>query len=162
ALADLSATMSKLGLSDGLLIGGIMVSLHAHRWGRADLYRETRDVDFGMPLALAKDPELIRCLIEDHGYRKVAGNRFERTLPAAGQREAGPGLTTEARTAAIDLLVPAYTSRARANVRVADHLVATEVPGLATALRRPAIAVELEVTRLDGEQLLASAALPDE
>lgn len=44
------------------------------------------------------------------------------------------------RVAAVDLLVPAYTSRARQTLKIGD-VVTTEVPGLADAMRRPGVAV---------------------
>ncbi len=55
------------------LIGAHIVTLHAYRWGLgAELYRETRDVDLGIPLELAKDPAIVERL-EALGYRRSAG-----------------------------------------------------------------------------------------
>jgi hypothetical protein len=65
-------------------------------------------------------------------------------------------------TAAIDVLVPSYTSRARQNRRHGDRLVVTEALGLATALQRPAIAMSVVMHRLDGQILAAEVLVPDE
>jgi hypothetical protein len=64
---------------------------------------------------------------------QVAGNRFARGLSdiPVGMKERGGSGNLEA---LIDVLVPAYTSRPRDNVQVADNLFATEVPGLQQAL----------------------------
>jgi hypothetical protein len=133
-----------------------MVSIHAQRWrlGRR-LYRQTADADLGVPPAAIVDTDLLANL-EDLGYEKVAGNRFERPL------DLGPSTDTGQQVAAIDILVPAYTSRARDNVRV-GKLNTTEVPGLALALNRPAVRVALEMVMLDGSTTLrAEVMLPDE
>jgi hypothetical protein len=66
------------------------------------------------------------------------------------------------RQAVIDILIPAYTGRARQNVKISDDLVATEVPGLAAALGRPAVIMTLELERLAGETLHAALPFPDE
>jgi hypothetical protein len=53
----------------------------------------------------------------------------------------------------IDVLIPAYTSRARENVQVGEDLFTTEVPGLQLALARPPVTIALELRRLNGELL---------
>ncbi len=64
--------------------------------------------------------------------------------------------------AAIDVLVPAYTSRPRQNVRVGPDLVTTEVPGLRIALARRPVELALDVRRLNGDALSVSLLFPDE
>jgi hypothetical protein len=51
----------------------------------------------------------------------------------------------------IDVLVPAYTSRAHENVPVGEDLFATEVLGLQLALARPPITIALELHRPNGQ-----------
>lgn len=110
SLADLARALPAGG--DFRLIGGHMVTLHTHRWGLgAELYRETADSDLGATPVMLADGELVTRL-EGLGYRQVAGDRWARSLTDVA---AAPGAATEA---AIDLLVPAYQSRARHNVKV--------------------------------------------
>lgn len=59
------------------------------------------------------------------------GNRWERSID-------------ERRVAAVDLLVPAYRTRARHTVTVGE-VVTTEVPGLTFALLRPSISIDAEL-----------------
>jgi hypothetical protein len=80
-------------------------------------------------------------------YRKVLGNRWERPIDSR-------------RLAAVDLLIPSYRSRVRDTVCIGD-IVTTEVPGLAEALRRPGLAVALEVVLTDGTAMVADVVLPD-
>lgn len=70
--------------------------------------------------------------------------------------------TKPSREVVIDILVPAYSSRPRDNRRFGDHLVTSEVPGLATALRRPPVTLPIEFGRLNGDTLEAELAFPDE
>lgn len=63
--------------------------------------------------------------------------------------------------AVIDILLPAYTSRPSQN-RTAGDLVATEALGLAAALQRPPLIIELELQRLNGEVLDVTLSFPDE
>jgi hypothetical protein len=65
-------------------------------------------------------------------------------------------------TALIDVLVPAYTSRARENVRVAADLFTTEVPGLQLALAREPVTIDLELRRLNGQTLRCALPFADE
>lgn len=64
--------------------------------------------------------------------------------------------------AIIDVLVPAYTNRARRNHKATDLLVTTEVPGLAAALQRPAVPLHLQLHRLNGQVLEVRLNFPDE
>lgn len=151
ALNDIATAMDG---EDGRIIGGHMVTLHVFRWG-LDLHRVTQDADLGVRPAVVQTPELTDRLIA-LGYSKTAGNRFEKPLPEFTTE------TVDVPTAVVDILIPAYTSRARANRSFGDHLVTTEVPGLATAFKRPATDLKLEVAMLDGAQLVIDVRLPDE
>lgn len=131
-------------LEHSRLIGGVTVLLHQQRLGVNLPLRATGDADFGVPPYLLREPALV-VAIEARGYKKVAGNRWERPIDAA-------------RTAAIDLLIPTYRSRARDTVQVGD-VVTTEVPGLAEALRRPGIETTIEIV-LDTTVDLGDAARP--
>lgn len=147
AIADVSQAMTSAGAeADYRLIGGVTVMLHIQRL-RLDLpLRATGDADFGVPPHVLRRPDLVEA-IERLGYRKVFGNRWERQLD-------------ERRVAAVDLLVPAYRSRARDTVKVGE-VVTTEVPGLAEALRRPGIEVTADLRLTDGTRLATTVVLPD-
>lgn len=158
AMADLSAALAELPDIENRIIGGHMVTLHVQRWGLGrDLYRETQDTDLGLPPVGVQDGQLIE-LLKQRGYERTAGNTYARPVddvPVSIDPE-------QKRSASIDLLVPAYTSKARDNVKVSDDLTTTEVLGLAEALRRPGVKVSLELHRLNGETLAAELTLPDE
>ncbi len=142
AFVALSDLVGVVGDGSGVqyrLIGGIMVSLHAQRWRLGPLlYRQTGDADLGVPPAVLRNTKIVARL-QDLGYERVAGNRFERPLNPHTLPEAYKGTD---RVAAIDLLVPAYTSRARDNVQVGE-LQTTEVRGLALALNRAPVRTSL-------------------
>ena len=130
ALADVALACEGI---EALVIGGHMVQLHVYRWGLgAELYRQTQDADLGMGRLAAKDPGVTDRL-RDLGYRRTAGNVFERDVDDI------PVAAPEGRPhcAVVEVLVPAYTSRARHSLWLGDHLTTTEVPGLAEALKRP-------------------------
>jgi hypothetical protein len=160
ALADLARALG--GITDDYrVIGGHMVTVLAARWQLGhDLYRETGDVDLGIPPIVARDHNLVSRL-KDLNYMQVAGNRFARGLPdiPAGTKERNGSGSPEA---LIDILVPAYTSRPRENVKVGDDLYATEVPGLQQALARPPVTIDLERRRLNGEVLQCELPFADE
>ena len=120
--------------------------LHIQRLGLDLPLRATGDADFGVPPHVLRRPDLVEA-IKRLGYHKVFGNRWERQVD-------------ERRVAAVDLLVPAYRSRARDTVKVGD-VVTTEVPGLAEALRRPRIKVDAELRLTDGARLQTTVVLPD-
>lgn len=160
ALADLSRAL-QADVADYRVIGGHMVTALAARWSLgAQLYRETGDADLGVPPLVARDRDLVGRLTA-LGYRQVAGDRFAKEVPDIPVVLAG-GRNPAQREAFIDVLVPAYTSRARQNVRVSADLVATEVPGLAIALARAPISLDLELRRLNGETLRVRLPFPDE
>ncbi|HTK15537.1 MAG TPA: hypothetical protein VL769_04020 [Acidimicrobiia bacterium] len=156
ALHDVASILE--GSDESRIIGGHMVQLHAYRWNLgADLYRQTQDADLGVPPIAIKDLELVDRL-SALGYEREAGNRFSRAVTDLPQT-ASTGLAPRA---VIDILVPAYTSRPRPNRRVSADVTTTEVPGLATALRRPAISISLDVRRLNGDQRVFPCLVPDE
>ena len=147
AIADVGRAMSSADASnDYRLIGGVSVMLHIQRLDLDLPLRATGDADFGVPPHVLRRPDLIDA-IEELGYRKVLGNRWERRLDGG-------------RVATVDLLVPAYRTRARNTVQVGD-LVTTEVPGLAEALRRPGIEIDAELRLTDGTRLDTTVMLPD-
>ena len=160
ALADLSRVLIAAGsLDQTRIIGGHMVMLHVQRWGLGrDLYRESQDADLGIAPITVKDGKVITALLEA-GYVREAGNRFIRhmtDIPVRLQADKTPDTN-----AAIDILTPVYTSRPRQNVRISDELTTTEVPGLAIALGRPGIELELALRRLGGEELNVRIVVPD-
>src|SRR6202008_1648668 len=77
----------------------------------------------------------------------------------AGMKEMGDSRDPEA---LIDVLVPAYTSRARENVQIGEDLFTTEVPGLQLALARPPLTVTLGLLRLNVEMLECKLPFADE
>ncbi len=147
AITDVSAAMSEIGAAnDYRLIGGVAVLLHVRRLGLDLPLRATGDADFGVPPYVLRNPELVPA-IEARGYQKIAGNRWERTVD-------------DRRIATVDLLIPAYTSRARRTKRV-GAAVTTEVPGLDVALRRPGIDIDAELRLTNGDVRQAMIVLPD-
>ena len=156
ALRDVDELFFRAEEPQAMLIGGQMVTLHAYRWGLgADLYRESRDADTGVTLVGLKDPTLLS-RIEDHGYVRTAGNTFEKpVLDIPVDLRSG-----DPRTAQIELLAPAFTSRPRLSVKRGAFTV-TEVPGLAIAMEAPAT-VQLRLIRLNGESSDIRVVLPDE
>ena len=152
AIADVAGAMSEIGATDDhRLIGGVAVLLHVQRLSLDLPLRATGDADFGVPPYLLKESALVPA-IEVRGYGKVAGNRWERRVDDRR--------VDDRRVAAVDLLVPAYTSRPRQTKRV-GYVVTTEVPGLAVALRRPGIAIDAELRLTNGERRDARITIPD-
>ncbi len=158
AMADLSTALTEIDDVESRLIGGHMVTLLVQRWalGR-ELYRETQDTDVGIHPIAVKDGRLIE-LLKQRGYERTTGNTYAKNLDDIPARVEG----VETRSASIDLLVPAYTSRARDSVKVSEDLTTTEVPGLAESFIRPGIHISLELHRLNGDTLQAQLVLPDE
>ena len=147
AVADVTGAMATAGVAgDYRLIGGVTVVLHVQRLGLDLPLRATGDADFGVPPFVLQQANLVDA-IEALGYHKSAGNRWERPLD-------------ERRVAAVDLLVPTYRTRARSTVRV-GAVVTTEVPGLAEALQRPGITLDVEMHLTDGTQQRAIVVIPD-
>lgn len=156
ALDEISKLRIDGQLLDFRLIGGHMVSLHVLRWqlGR-ELYRETLDADVGVLPVIVKSTNLLD-QIRTLGYERVEGNRFVKTV------EDIPGDASGVHEAIIDILIPAFRSRARDNVRVGYELVTTEVLGLAEAFKQEPMLVDIQVTRMNGDVLEMQVRLPDE
>lgn len=160
ALHDLSRVMSTKPQNSYRVIGGHMMTALAARWNLgADLYRETGDADVGVPPVAIRDQNLVEDLLA-LGYKKVSGSRFERRLPDLQLRLTGNDAVVP--SSVIDILLPAYTSRPHENKRVGDSIVATEAPGLANALIRAPVAMNLHLWRLDGSKLEGNLLFPDE
>ncbi|MFY9932729.1 MAG: hypothetical protein WAK82_32480 [Streptosporangiaceae bacterium] len=160
ALSDLARALGDIA-ADFRVIGGHMVTVLAARWRLGhELYRETGDVDLGITPIVVRDHHVVGRL-KDLDYTQVAGNRFARGLSdipvKIKDREDSPRPE-----AFIDVLVPAYTSRARENVQVAEDLFTTEVPGLQLALARPPVTIALELHRLNATILQCELPFPDE
>ncbi len=146
AIADLASAAIDAGLGDDYrLLGGVAVMLHVQRLGLDLPLRATSDADYGVPPKVLNDGRLVAAL-EARGYQKVMGNRWERAV--------------DTRTAAVDLLIPAYTSRPRHTRRVGS-VVTTEVPGLAEAFLRPPVDTQARLVLTTGERLETRVVLPD-
>ena len=79
ALSDLARAPGDIA-ADCRVIGGHMVTVLAARWRLGhELYRETGDVDLGIPPIVARDHHVVGRL-KDLDYTQVAGNRFARGL----------------------------------------------------------------------------------
>jgi hypothetical protein len=160
ALSDLARVLGDVP-ADFRVIGGHMVTMLAARWQLGhELYRETGDVDLGITPIIARDHHVVGRL-KDLDYTQVAGNRFARELSDIPVKIKDQPDSPRPE-AFIDVLVPAYTSRARENVQVGDDLFTTEVPGLQLALARPPVTITLELRRLNGEILQCELPFPDE
>jgi hypothetical protein len=138
ALADLTAAAADAG-TDYRVIGGQMVALHVAAAGVADRVpdRDTADADAGVPIGAAETQALHDVLVAA-GYAMQTGDRLVR-------ESRGLMLT-------IDVLLPAYRSRRRENVK-AGPFVATEAGGLGYALGQPPFVVEVQATLTDGTVL---------
>jgi len=160
ALSDLAQALGDIP-GDFRVIGGHMVTMLAARWQLGhELYRETGDVDLGIAPIVARDHHVVGRL-KDLDYTQVAGNRFARGLSDVPVKMKDQQDSPRPQ-AFIDVLVPAYTSRARENVQIGEDLFTTEVPGLQLALARPAVTIALELHRLNGTTLHCELPFPDE
>lgn len=160
ALNDLAGALEDIA-TDYRVIGGHMVTMLAARWQLgAGLYRETGDVDLGIPPIVARDQRVVGRLKGIH-YLQIAGNRFARGITDVPAGVMGKSDSTNPE-ALIDVLVPTYTSRARENVRVGEDLFATEVLGLQLALARLPVTISLELRRLNGLTLQCDLPFADE
>ena len=160
ALSDLARALGGIA-ADCRVIGRHMVTVLAARWQLGhELYRETGDVDLGITPIVARDHHVVGRL-KNLDYTQVAGNRFARGLSDIPVQIKGKE-DSPRREAFIDVLVPAYTSRARENVQVGEDLFTTEVPGLQLALARAPVTITLELRRLNGEILQCELPFPDE
>src|SRR5262249_1100515 len=78
ALSDVAGALGDIA-ADYRVIGGHMVTMLAARWQLGELYRETGDVDFGIPPIVARNQDVVSRL-KDINYLQIAGNRFARGL----------------------------------------------------------------------------------
>ncbi len=155
----LSDTADVLGSLPYRIIGGHMVTALVARWQLGgDLHRETADTDLGVPPVVVKEHGKISRLVE-RGYQRVEGNRFARPIDDLPATVRGAEVL---RYAVVDVLVPSYRTRVRNNHRVSDDLVTTEVPGLALALQREPIRLDMELHRLNGDRLTIEVLFPDQ
>src|SRR5690242_17228900 len=123
------------------IVGGHMVTLLVAAYGVSDQVplRETADADFGAVPHVIADSRLPEAL-RGRGYTAAgAANRFVRR-----QEDAEGPLDL-----AIDILAPSYHGRLLSNQRHGD-LIVDEIPGLAFALARPPVIVDLRVRLLGG------------
>lgn len=127
------------------IIGAHMVSVHTARHQLDLPVRQTGDADVGLQARVLASSGLVQALI-DRGYRQEGGNRFIREVDDL--------------ELAIDLLIPAHTSRIRHNRPVGDLFV-DEVPGLSFALARDPFVANLRVRLTSGRYVNTTAHFPD-
>ena len=144
ALAD--AALAAADLEAWLIVGGHMVNLHVLRAGIGLPTRATRDADLAVELLAIRDSPLLARLRE-LGYRNVqSSSRFD--------------LRTAGGTAAIDLLVPSYSNRHRANMD-AGAISVDGFPALHLALARAPVVVDLSAKLTDGTRIETRVNIPD-
>lgn len=147
AVVDMAEAAARAGVADHYrLFGGVAVVLHVERLGLVLPLRSTGDADCGVPPHVLRDGRLVD-EIERLGYIQVKGNRWQKELDGG-------------RTATTDLLIPAYTSRARDNRQI-GNVVTTEVPGLAQAFLYPPVEVTTDFRLTTGKALRGTVLLPD-
>ena len=147
AIADVSSAMEETGLGTKYrVVGGIAVMLHVLRTGVDVPVRGTGDADCGVPPWVLHQGNLVTA-IEQRGYTKTTGCRWEREID-------------DIRTAAVDLLVPAYTSHARSSKQVGD-VNTTEIPWLAEAFIAEPCVLDAEFHLFGREILHTTVALPN-
>lgn len=115
ALSDLARALGD-AVPDYRVIGGHMVTMLATGWQLgAGLYRETGDVDLGIPPIVARDHHVVSRL-KDLNYLQVAGNRFARELSdiPGGMRDENDSPSPEA---LIDVLISSTERHCRASCR---------------------------------------------
>jgi hypothetical protein len=159
ALADVSTALETAAVGSYRLIGGHMVTLLVYRWSlAAELLRDTADADLGITPQLTSSDGVLLSGLDRLGYRRQDGSMLTRPV---SDIPVDVNDSNTQREAIVDLLLPAFTSRARKNVTQGD-VTTTEVRGLAEALNRPPVSLELTLVRLNDERLQATILLPDE
>lgn len=147
AIADVTRAVISAGVeSQYRVLGGTAVMLHVIRTGVDTPIRSTGDADYGVPPRVLVDGDLVN-EIERLGYVKIKGNRWERVVDSR-------------RTATVDLLIPAYTSRARPSRQIGD-VNTTEVPGLADAFLSEPCVVDATFLLTNKDRLDSKVVLPD-
>jgi hypothetical protein len=149
AAADIADIAAELDVPYRLVGGNCVTLLVAAYQVTGVPPRDTADADLGASYEVVGDPRLQASLLE-RGYARTAGNRFERPHEDA--------LGTIQLT--VDVLAPAYAAQMRSN-RSHGDLVVDEVPGLAMALARDAVVVDIEVRLTFGDRVAARLLLPD-
>lgn len=146
AAADLAMISAELDV-EYRLVGGNAVTLLCAARGVTGLVpgRETTDADFGADYQVVGDGRVLTALLA-RGYAQVEGNRFRRQ--------------DEGRDLVVDVLAPAFGSRLVPNQAHGD-LVLDEVPGLALALARPGVEIDLGVILTDGTEVRFTTVVPD-
>lgn len=144
AMADVAELAASID-AEYRIIGAHMVSVHTARHALDLPLRQTGDADVGLQAKVLASSGLVQALI-DRGYRQEGGNRFIRAVDDL--------------ELAIDLLVPAYTSRIRHDRPVGDLFV-DEVPGLSYALARDPFVANLRVRLTTGRYVDTAPHFPD-
>ena len=144
AMADIAELTAATG-TEYRIIGGHMVTANAARHNLDLPLRQTRDAGLGLEASVLASSGLAGALL-GRGHEQRGGNRFIR---AHDDQEL-----------AIDVLVPAETSRVRHNRPVGDLFV-DEAPGLQYALARKPFLGRLEVQLTTGESLRLTVYFPD-
>ncbi len=144
AMADVAELAASTG-TEYRIIGAHMVSVHTARHDLDLPLRQTGDADVGLQAKVLASSGLVQALI-DCGYRQEGGNRFIREVDDLNL--------------AVDLLIPAYTSRIRHDRPVGDLFV-DEVPGLSYALARDPCVANLRVRLTNGRYVDTAPHFPD-
>lgn len=140
-VADIAASTD----TEYRIIGAHMVSVHTARYELDLPLRQTGDADVGLQAKVLASSGFVHALI-DRGYRQEGGNRFIREVDDL--------------ELAVDLLIPAYTSRIRHNRPVGDLFV-DEVPGLSYALARDPFVANLRIRLTSGTYVDTKPYIPD-
>lgn len=151
ALADLAQIAAALD-ADYRIVGGHMVTLLVAASGVSGLVvmRETLDADFGALPEVIGDPRLPDALHERNYRTPEAANRF------VCRREDAHGFLD----LVIDILAPSYEGMLR-SARQHGDLVVDEIPGLAFAMSRPPVVIDVAVRLTGGDALVMRLVLPD-
>ena len=144
ALRDVCVAASRVVETDYRIIGGHMVRLLTHVYGRVPpTPRLTADADAGINEPVAAGG-VLGTHLEEVGYRQEFSNRYLRAVSAGD--------------AAVDLLVPADASAGPQELGGNQFDAA---PGLRLALSAPAVIVEVSAWLSDGEEVTCTAVIPD-
>ena len=154
ALADLHQVLQRT--PQARVIGGMMVTLHTHRWQLPDqVERLTLDNDLGVASRVIVEGSILEDLARA-GYTETSGGRYQRAVTTLSADEGQPQPT-----AIIDVLVPTYTSRARKNIKV-GKIYTTEVLGLAEALQEGGVSVAVSLRGKSGWTSDIAVTIPSE
>jgi hypothetical protein len=151
ALADLADVAARID-APYRIVGGHMATLLVAIQGVSDQVpvRETLDADFGAPPEVVADPRLLQGLCELGYASRGVSNRLVRS---AVDTVGGLDLV-------VDILAPSYQGRILHNQRHGTLFV-DEIPGLAFALSRSPVTVDLRVRLNGGSEVSTRLLLPD-